>query len=159
MPTTNEQVIETLNRLLAVCKGSEQGFRAAADAVKDGERRTALKHYAQQRARLASELRMEIRLLGGEPETLNGMSVPQELDRLVAASLQDDERTALLECARMETLVCQAFESALADTNVPTELLAALRRQHTRIRDTAHAVQALVGGAGRRVAETELHPA
>jgi hypothetical protein len=37
MITTNELVIETFNRLLAVCKAGEQAFRIAAHAVHDSE--------------------------------------------------------------------------------------------------------------------------
>ena len=35
--TTNELVIEAFNRLLAVCKASEQAFRLAAQAVHDSD--------------------------------------------------------------------------------------------------------------------------
>ncbi|WP_447978217.1 PA2169 family four-helix-bundle protein [Candidatus Nitrospira bockiana] len=162
MATTNEQVIETLNRLLAVCKASEQGFRAAAEAVKENELRTVFKQYSHQRGRLASELRMEIRLLGGEPEMLNGIAMPTGLDRLVAASVREDEQAVLAECSRMEETVIQAFEKAMEDGNIPLELVIALRRQSAQVREAfdritglakaAQTAPAVVGGPSLNVA-------
>jgi uncharacterized protein (TIGR02284 family) len=134
MITTNELVIETFNRLLAVCKASEQAFRIAAHAVQDTELRTAFKQYSHQRARMASELRMEIRLLGGEPEMLNGMAMPSALADVVTASTQMDEQAVLLECEHMEKAVSQVFEEALDDSNMPFELVITLRRQHGEVR-------------------------
>lgn len=133
MITTNEQVIETFNRLLAVCKASEQAFRAAAQAVQDTELRTAFKQYSHQRARMASELRMEIRLLGGEPEILNGIAMPSAVVEVVTASTQMDEQAILLECEHMEEAVGHIFEEALGDSNMPFELVIAIRKQYGEV--------------------------
>ena len=135
MITTNELVIETFNRLLAVCKAGEQAFRIAAHAVQDSELRTAFKQYSHQRARMASELRMEIRLLGGEPEMLDdGMAMPPALARVIAASAQTDQQAILKECEHMEEVVSHLFDEALDDSNMPFELIIALRRQRDEIR-------------------------
>lgn len=134
MITTNELVIETFNRVLAVCKASEQAFRIAAHAVQDTELRTAFKQYSHQRARMASELRMEIRLLGGEPEMLNGLTMPPALTEVITASAQMDEQAILLECQHMEEAVSHLFEAALDDPNMPFELVIALRKQYGEVR-------------------------
>lgn len=134
MITTNALVIEMFNRLLAVCKAGEQAFRIAAHAVQDSELRTAFKQYSHQRARIASELRMEIRLLGGEPEMLDGMAMPTALARVIAVSEQTDQQAILLECEHMEEAVSHLFEEALDDSNMPYELVIALRRQYGEIR-------------------------
>jgi uncharacterized protein (TIGR02284 family) len=136
MITTNELVIETFNRLLSVCKASEHAFRVASHAVQDTELRTAFKQYSHQRARMASELRMEIRLLGGEPEMLNGMTMPSALAEVVTASTQMDEQAILQECEHMEEAVSHIFEEALDDPNMPFELVIALRRQYGEVRLT-----------------------
>lgn len=144
MSTTNELVIETFNRLLAVCKASEQAFRVAAHSVQDSELRMAFKQYSHQRARMASELRMEIRLLGGEPEMLNGMIMPSALAEVVTASTHLDEQAILIECEHMEEAVSQIFEEALDDSNIPFELIVALRRQYAEVRlaiDRLHALE------------------
>lgn len=144
MITTNELVIEAFNRLLAVCKAGEQAFRVAAHTVQDSELRTAFKQYSHQRARMASELRMEIRLLGGEPEMLDGLTMPSALARVVSASAQTDEQAVLLECEQMEEAVSRLFEEALDDSNMPFELVIVLRRQYEEIRlamDRLHALE------------------
>jgi uncharacterized protein (TIGR02284 family) len=157
MITTNELVIEAFNRLLAVCKAGEQAFRIAAYAVQDSELRTAFKQYSHQRARMASELRMEIRLLGGEPEMLDGMTMPPALAGVVAASAQTDEQAILLECEHMEEVVCHLFEETLDDSNMPFELIIALRRQYGEIRlamDRLHTLErTLTGGPPNAVVQ------
>lgn len=144
MITTNELVIETFNRLLAACKAGEQAFRVAARAVQDTELRTAFKQYAHQHARMASELRMEIRLLGGEPEMLNGLAIPAALSGVVTASALADQQAVLVECEHMEEAVIRLFEEALDDPNIPFELILALRRQYGEIRlamDRLHSLE------------------
>jgi len=144
MITTNELVIETFNRLLAACKGGEQAFRVAARAVQDSELRTAFKQYSHQHARMASELRMEIRLLGGEPEMLNGMAIPSALGGVVTASAQADQQAILVECQHMEEAVSRLFEEALDDSNMPFELIIALRKQYGEIRLAIERLHSLV---------------
>jgi uncharacterized protein (TIGR02284 family) len=144
MITTNELVIEAFNRVLAVCKAGEQAFRIAAHAVQDSELRTAFKQYSHQRARMASELRMEIRLLGGEPEMLDGIIMPPALEGVVAAAAQADEHAILLACEYMEEAVSHLFEEALDNSNLPFELVFVLRRQYGEVRlamDRLHALE------------------
>ena len=135
MSTTNELVIDTFNRVLTICKASEQTFRIATHAVQDTELRTAFKQYSHQRARMASELRMEIRLLGGEPDMLNGLMTPSTLVDVIPPSTPD-EQAILQECEHTEAAVSHIFEEALDDPNVPFELIIALRRQYGEVRLT-----------------------
>jgi len=106
--------------------------------------RTAFKQYSHQHARMASELRMEIRLLGGEPEMLNGMAIPSALAGVVTASGQADQQAILVECEHMEEAVSRLFEEALDDSNMPFELVIALRRQYGETRlamDRLHSLE------------------
>jgi uncharacterized protein (TIGR02284 family) len=141
MATTNEQVIETLNRLLAVCTHSERGFRIAADGATDGELRTIFKQFAHQRGRLAFELRMEIRLLGGEAKMLEG-EIPEWLRAVGAAVSRQDERGVVAECHGMNQAVVAAFESALQDGNIPVELLITARRQRDQVNEAVERLAA-----------------
>ena len=77
---------------------------------------------------------MEIRLLGGEPEMLNGLTMPSALAEVVTASTHMDEQAILQECGHMEEAVSQTFEEALDDANMPFELIIALRRQYGEVR-------------------------
>jgi uncharacterized protein (TIGR02284 family) len=152
MPTTNEQVIESLNRLLAVCTRSEHGFRLAADALTDGELQTVLKQSARQRGRLASELRMEIRQLGGEPEMLGGADQSDRRNPLCAGPRQK-AHGVVTECEAMNRAVVTAFETALQDRNLPIELLIATRRQCDEVHETGERLAACESQATKRMGD------
>jgi len=142
MATTNDQVIESLNHLLAACAGSECGFRIAAETAKDSELKTIFTASAHQRGRLASELRMEIRQLRGEPERLEGVDRPEWLRALGAAAARKDEHGVVAECQGMNQAVVTAFESALQDRNLPFELLVTARRQCDQVIEAAERLTA-----------------
>ncbi len=64
---TQEETISALNDLIQVCKDGEQGYRTAAENVKNSELETMFRGYAKQRAEFARELQAEVKRLGGEP--------------------------------------------------------------------------------------------
>jgi len=134
--TTNEQVIEAFNRLLAVCKASEQAFRLAAQAVHDSDLKILFRQVSYQRARMASEIRSEIRLLGGEPEMLDGMTMPAACDGVAVAAVQDDDHF-------MQDAVDLTFSETLLDTNIPPELLIVHRKQYAEVRQSIERLHAL----------------
>ena len=63
-----DKAISSLNDLIEICKDAQEGFRQAAEGVKNGELQTLFNTYAQQRAQFAAELQHEVLRLGGEPE-------------------------------------------------------------------------------------------
>jgi uncharacterized protein (TIGR02284 family) len=65
--------------LIETCKDSEEGFRHAAQHMKNREVRSPFEGYARQAARFADELQAEVRHLGGNPEDrdfFDGLSQP-----------------------------------------------------------------------------------
>ena len=56
------------------------------------------------------------------------------LARVIAASAQTDQQAILQECEHMEKVVSHLFDEALDDSNMPFELIVALRRQRDEIR-------------------------
>src|SRR5262245_32520475 len=69
MAMGNDDVIATLNELIATCRDGEEGFRTAADTLRNPELRSLFLTYAQQRADFRAELEAEILRLGGDPST------------------------------------------------------------------------------------------
>jgi len=65
---------------------------------------------------------------------LDGMAMPPALARVIAASAQTDQQAILQECEHMEKVVSHLFDEALDDSNMPFELIVALRRQRDEIR-------------------------
>src|SRR5690349_6938929 len=64
---SNDDVISTLNNLIETCKDGQEGFKDAAEAVKDGELKTLFFEYSQQRAQFSAVLMELVRELGGDP--------------------------------------------------------------------------------------------
>ncbi len=63
----NQEVIDSLNGLVQVCKDGEQGYLTAAGDVKNTELETLFLESSKQRAGYARELQTEIQRLGGSP--------------------------------------------------------------------------------------------
>lgn len=62
---TNEETIDLLNGLIETCKDGENGYRQAADAVRNTELESIFAGYAKQRAEFAGQLQAEVERLGG----------------------------------------------------------------------------------------------
>jgi phage tail tube protein FII len=63
----NQQVIATLNNLLAITRDGERGFRTCAGGVTSPDLKMELEAAAGRCVEGAVELQMKIRSLGGEP--------------------------------------------------------------------------------------------
>src|ERR1041385_9334687 len=61
----NNEVISILNGLGETCKRGEEGFRSAAEGIRNSEFRRLFNIFAQQRAQFISELQAEVHRLGG----------------------------------------------------------------------------------------------
>jgi uncharacterized protein (TIGR02284 family) len=147
MATDNENVIAILNNLIETCKDGENGFRTAAQGVKNGELKTLFNLYSQQRAQFAAELQAEVRNLGGDPEETG--SVAASLHRgwinIKSVVTGEDESAIITECERGEDSAVNNYQDALKE-NLPVNVQAITERQfiqvkeaHDRIRDLERA--------------------
>lgn len=116
MPLTNSRVVSILKELMEVCMDGEQGYKNAADDVKDKELAAMLLSYSRQRGSFVNELRNVINKLGGTTE-FNG-SILGILHRRwmdvkfgVAGSNPD---SVLSECLRGEKSAINKYEIHLA---------------------------------------------
>ncbi len=139
----NDNAISTLNNLIETCKDGENGFRTAADGVKNAELKTLFTTYSQQRAKFAAELQGEVRGLGGDPEKTG--SVAASLHRgwidIKSAVTGEDEAAVIAECERGEDSAKANYEEAMKET-LPANIKSTIERQygqvkeaHDRIRD------------------------
>ena len=147
----NDNAIATLNKLITTTKDGEQGFRAAADAVKDPQTKALFHEYSRQRAQMARELQDEVRTLGGDPE--NAGSVSGSAHRgwmnIKSAVTGGNDATIIAEAERGEDVAKQAYEDALKQGLPPTTL--SLVRQHSaRVREAHDKVRALEQAGTRR---------
>jgi uncharacterized protein (TIGR02284 family) len=109
--------ISTLNDLIETCSDAENGFKTAAEGVKDPHVKSLFQRYARQRGEMVRELQEEVRKLGGNPE--QGGSVSGSLHRgwmniksLVTGS---DDNAIIAEAERGEDVSKAAYAKALTE--------------------------------------------
>ena len=144
MATDNDNVISTLNNLIETCKDGENGFRTAADGVKNSELKTLFNTYSQQRAQFAAELQAEVRNLGGDPE--NTGSVAATLHRgwinIKSTVTGEDEGAVISECERGEDSAVRNYKDALKAT-LPANVLSIIQRQFTQVQEAHDRIRAM----------------
>ena len=144
MADENDNVISTLNNLIETCKDGENGFRTAADGVRNSDLKTLFLTYSQQRAQFAAELQGEVRTLGGDPE--NTGSVAATLHRgwinIKATVTDEDEGAVISECERGEDSAVRNYQDALNE-NLPANVLSTIQRQYAAVKEAHDRIRAL----------------
>lgn len=143
--THADVAVDALNHLLQTNRDSEEGYRAAAEALReDSSLHTLLHRYSQQRARFAGDLEQEVRTYGGEPAgegTMAG-SLRRGWLGLKSAVTGGSPRAILAECDRSEQSALEDYEEALKD-DLPEYLKETLRQQHDEILEARQHLRAL----------------
>ena len=130
----NNDAISVLNNLIETCKDGEQGFKTAAESLKNPELKTTFLEYSRQRAQMSSELQAEVRRLGGDPERSGSMSGSLHrgwIDIKSAVTGKDDE-AILAEAERGEDVAKSAFEGALKET-LPASAMSLVQQQAPKV--------------------------
>jgi uncharacterized protein (TIGR02284 family) len=113
-----KETISVLDELIETLKDGQEGFKQAADAVKDPQLKSLFSQYSQQRARFASELQRQVRTLG-EPEPETDSSTAGALHRgwinLKSAVTGGNDHAILAECERGEDSAVEEYEKAIND--------------------------------------------
>src|SRR5438477_12720190 len=112
-----------LNNLIETLKDGQEGFKQAAESVRNPALKSLFSEYSQQRSRFASSLQAEARKLGEEkPETSS--SATGALHRgwinLKSAITGGDEHAILAECERGEDSAVEEYNKALDDGLSPS---------------------------------------
>lgn len=143
----NDKVISTLNNLIETCKDGEQGFRTAAEGLRDLQTKTIFQEYARQRAQMTIELQAEVRRLGGDPEKAGSVagSMHRGWINIKSAVTGKDDSSIIAEAERGEDVAKSAYESAVKET-LPPQTQTIVQRQagqvreaHDRVRDLERA--------------------
>ncbi len=144
MAIDNDEVISTLNNLVETCKDGQNGFRTAAEGVKDTKLTTLFNTYSQQRGQFAAELQNEVRRLGGEPEETG--STAAVLHRgwinIKSAVTGEDEGAIISECERGEDSAVKAYEEALKN-NLQGDVKMLVERQFSQVKEAHDLVRSL----------------
>jgi len=144
MANDNDEVISTLNNLIETCKDGQNGFRTAAEGVKNSELISLFNTYSKQRGQFASELQNEVRLLGGDPENMG--STAAALHRgwinIKSTVTGEDEGAVISECERGEDSAVKAYEEAL-QKNLPANLRTTVETQFARVKEAHDRIRSL----------------
>lgn len=123
--------VSALSPLARVCEEGEKGFRDAADRAK-GELRKLFLEYAEQRARMAGELRER---LGGE--TLGGSllhAIHRGWVQAKSAAGPHGDAALIAECERAEDAAVRAYEEALSRQGLSPDIRAMIERHYAQIK-------------------------
>lgn len=138
----NGNAIAMLNNLIETCKDGEQGFRTAAEHVKDERTRSVFLEIARERAGMARELQQEVRTLGGDPEQSGSVSGSAHHWWMnIKSALGGDDKSIVSEAERGEDVAVKAYDEALQSGLPPTTLslvrkqAAAVKQAHDRVRE------------------------
>jgi uncharacterized protein (TIGR02284 family) len=144
MSSADNTVISTLNSLIETCNDGAQGFRTAAQELKDATAKALFNDYARQRDLFVEQLREEVRRLGGTPE--EGGSVSGAMHRgwmnIKSAIAGKSDSAIIAEAERGEDVAVATYQNAI-QSGLPPQLLATVQRQLTEIKSAHDRVRGL----------------
>ena len=132
-----KEVISTINNLIETLKDGQEGFKQAAEGVKDPQLKSLFNDYSLQRSRFATELQSEARVLGeSEPETSSSAAgaLHRAWINLKSAVSSGDDRAILAECERGEDSAVEEYEKAMRD-NLSASLREIVARHYAEIKN------------------------
>ncbi len=138
----NENAVSTLNGLIETVKDGAEGFKTAAEGLKDPQVKSQFLEYSRQREQMSRELQEEVRRLGGSPEHSGSMSGSMHRGwmNIKSAVTGKDESSIIAEAERGEDVAKAAYEKALKEPlpesarNLVQRQSAAVHEAHDRVR-------------------------
>jgi uncharacterized protein (TIGR02284 family) len=135
--------INSLQQLISISKDSEDGFREAADGVRNADLKELFSMVATQRREFGAELKRIVLSLDEDPETSKDFAGEVRLLwlELAAALSAGNEHTVLFECERGEDAALNAYREVLKNVDLAPEIRVvvehqweAVQKSHARIR-------------------------
>ena len=129
------KVISTLNDLIETCRDGQNGFKDAAENVKNTDLRTFLNQLSTERAQFVNELQLEVRRLGGDPQksgSATGAMHRVWMD-IKGTFTGKDDHAILSECERGEDSAVDAYKDALK-LGLPTTILSTVESQFQSVK-------------------------
>src|SRR4051794_7782299 len=141
-----KETISTINSLIETLKDGQEGFRQAAEAVKDSQLKSLFNEYSLQRSRFAGELQNEA--IGmGESDPENTSSTAGAMHRawinLKSAITSQDDHAILAECERGEDSAISEYKKAMESNDLTSPIRDTISRQYTDVKAAHDRVKAL----------------
>lgn len=131
-----KEIISTINSLIETLKDGQEGFRQAAEAVKNEQLKAVFADYSQQRSHFANELQSQAENQG-ETKPEDSSSAAGAVHRawigLKSAVSGGDEHAILAECERGEDSAVAEYKEALENDLSPS-LREVVSRQYNDVK-------------------------
>jgi uncharacterized protein (TIGR02284 family) len=132
-----KEIISTLNSLIETLKDGQEGFKQAAEAVKDSNLKSLFAEFSLQRSRFAGELQAEARQFG-ESDPEDSSSTAGAMHRawinLKSALTSGDDHAILAECERGEDSAIKEYKEALEDEDLAASVRGVVSRQYSEVK-------------------------
>jgi uncharacterized protein (TIGR02284 family) len=135
-----KKTISTINDLIETLKDGQEGFRQAAEAVKNPELKSLFNKFSMQRSRFAGELQSQAVALG-ESKPEDSSSAAGAMHRawidLKSAIAKRDDHAILAECERGEDSAVKEYKEAMEEGNLSAPVREIISRQYAEVQ-SAH---------------------
>ncbi|MGI8480817.1 MAG: PA2169 family four-helix-bundle protein [Chthoniobacterales bacterium] len=152
MSQTTEN-ISALNSVIETLKDGQEGFRQAAEAVKDGQLKSLFNELSLQRSKFAGELQNEVINLG-EPKPEDSSSTAGAMHRawinLKSAITSQDDHAILAECERGEDSAVAEYKKAMEEKELSSPVRDILSGQYTEVKAAHDRVRNLRDASKKR---------
>lgn len=140
----NDDVIDTLNKLIETCKDGEYGFRTSAEHVKSEQLRSVFLERAESCRKGAAELQAEVARLGGKAESDSSTtgSLHRGWVNLKGMLSGDSDQAALDECERGEDAALKRYREAIKK-DLPSDVAAIVERQYEGVKRNHDQIRSL----------------
>ena len=137
--------LSILKTLTSTLNDSVKGYRDAAAKVESQEFRELFNRFASDREQASSDLKAEVRRLGGDPDDDGSVlgSLHQAWLDLKAAVTGNDDKAIINEVERGEDYLKEKFDTALASGDLHGESRAVVERAFQSVREGHDRVSSL----------------
>jgi uncharacterized protein (TIGR02284 family) len=141
-----KEIISTINDLIETLKDGQEGFRQAAEAVKDSQLKSLFSEYSLQRSKFAGELQNDAISLGDHnPEDSGSPSgaMHRTWINLKSAITSGDDHAVLAECERGEDSAVAEYKKAMEVEDLSAPVRETISRQFTDVKNAHDRIKAL----------------
>ena len=140
-----KEIISTINSLIETLKDGQEGFKQAAEGVKDAGLKTLFNEFSMQRARFAGELQAQAVQLG-ERDPEDSSSTAGAMHRawinIKSAVTSQDDHAILAECERGEDSAVSEYKEALEE-DISAPIRDIISRQYNEVQSAHDRIKAL----------------
>jgi uncharacterized protein (TIGR02284 family) len=135
-----QEIVQLLKGIYTICRTSEAGYRAAADAIDIRTTRELFKSYADQRQEFSQELQGEIRFHSGK----NFISDPPKdsWKQIHHAVQMEDPEAIIRACEEAEEAMLRVYKEAISK-EIPWDVETVLAHQYADIKKAYYLIGAV----------------